>query len=568
MFSVPPQNVISPTSLHLRTNVKLSLCYLCYNTFLFYVQTRTVNPLLRMSYLRLVESPRNDPGGQRCLPSASTFTSQRHNRRILAGNTLVSSGVGSKQTNKTNLDKQPIELRKWWETEWLIGNICSWLGIQFVFLGQVENDDQLLYHIQKNPRLPSPRLVCKCWAQISRNTNIIDLRPVKYQLNDFMLHKALQVMNNAEHLNMSECRKVRFETMTFTSANTKNIQILHMVGCCHLTDDILYRITLELSGLKELFVASCTKLEKVPIHIPSCGSVLESLDISANQLITDETINRLILDHTNLREIYLSQMEQVFHPNIASDRLELINIDGCENLRFPSVNKIIQNCPNLRYVTFGENDNMLEDTVKLFSHHQWITELNISGIYQGDNTVNTALESLPNLLMLDVSNSEFVKTPKLKHPLLNILIINLCCELQSSSFLNINENLPKLKHLSANRCESLVRPKIFHSSLELLDFSSCICLLSDNTTETWCDCPQLKKLFLGCNVNVTDEAIKVIAPYLGEVTDLNIYQATSLVSPDISQLTSLQRITITNCWGITQQWLDELDIPTLRYVFF
>eukprot|EP01059_Diplonema_ambulator_P034837 TRINITY_DN8001_c0_g1_i1.p1 TRINITY_DN8001_c0_g1~~TRINITY_DN8001_c0_g1_i1.p1 ORF type:complete len:490 (+),score=85.17 TRINITY_DN8001_c0_g1_i1:219-1472(+) len=395
---------------------------------------------------------------------------------------------------------------------------------------------------------------------------IVDFRPLRYTLTDQALTKALKQFTNVRTVFLSECRRVKFLSPIF--GTFKLVVVLNLVGCSNLTDATLGVITMEMPKLHELYIAACTKLCKVAIHKPSGGSELSILDVSADQKITDDAIERVIMEHPMLKHLHLSQIEALQRPDIRSNQLELLSIDGCEQVSFETVIRIIDRCPNLMYLNMSDNDQMLSEKVKVFrTEYLHIVELNISAIFHDDETINTALKCMPCLRLLECSNSEFVRNPNFAHPQLEVLVCNMCYELQENSLNSLQTKLPNLLHLSCNHCDSLIRPMIVHRSLTLLDLSSCTSLLSDATHVVWLNCPLLKTLFLGHTPHLTDRELFALTPFISSVTDLNLYQASSIVEPNLSSLVNLEKINITNCWSLNQIWLDKLHLPKLQTIF-
>ena len=463
---------------------------------------------------------------------ASSVGASGGRKRIFANGALVSSNLNTTAPNEGTLAPD-VKHEKWWHCTSLLHLVFEYVGVHQLYLGQVEDDQQRLFH-HEHSEVRCTALVCKQWSMSARTMDVVDFRPLRYTMTDCTLHKALQLMRFGKQLFLAECRRVKFQQPSFGMVG-KNLLVLNLVGCSNLTDSSLCAMTLEMPKLKELYVPACQKLEKVAISLPMEGSQLEVLDISANLKVTDDAIERLITDHPKLRELFLSQMDKLCRPQIRSKTLELINLDGCEGLTFSVAIAIMKSCPNLKYVTLGENDRMLEEGVKAFCPLINLLELNISATFQDDHTINTALAHLPNLRLLDCGNSEYVVRPEFKHPTLEILVVNLCCELEDGVFTNLEEKLPSLKHLSCNHCDSLVRPTVRHSKLELLDFSNCVHICSDKKVREWVTCPALRMLYLGHTQHVTDAEIVLISKTNPAIEELNLYQASSLHKPDLSQ---------------------------------
>eukprot|EP00755_Sulcionema_specki_P037775 Sspe_Gene.109611::Locus_89766_Transcript_1_1_Confidence_1.000_Length_1629::g.109611::m.109611/K10268/FBXL2_20; F-box and leucine-rich repeat protein 2/20 len=473
----------------------------------------------RMKYMKLLAVASPDP-------SLEKKEKGQTGKRVVVGNTLVASTSNKPSTEKGGPAARCLR------TKAVLLNVFGYVGLHQLFLGQSRDDEHNLFQPKKAEPVGSPRLVCRMWAQCAKELEVVDFRPLRYTATDAVLTKALRLFRSCKELYLSECRRVKFLAPSFTSA-MRNLEVLNLVGCSSLSDATLSVITMETPKLRELFVPACGKLEKVPIHKPPEGSLIEILDISANQKITDSTVERLINDLPRLRDLFMSQVEKLQSPNIRSSTLELLNVDGCSELTFSNVVKIMEGCPNLKFVTMGENDLMLEEPVKGFPPFASIVELNIAGTFQNDDTINTALTGMPNLRLLDCSNSEFVKNPKFEHDNLEFLVANMCCELSETALETAAKEMPKLRHVAMNHCDALKRPKVTSTSLALLDLSNCVHLLSDQNREPWLNCPNLTELYLGHSTHVTDIELKALLPKLPKLQHLNLYQAVGVVSPDL-----------------------------------
>ena len=440
-------------------------------------------------------------------------------------------------------------LERWWHSSEVLHLVYEYVGVHQVFVGEVQDDTQRLFHFDVMPNVGGTALVCKQWSMTARTMTTADFRPLRYSMTDQSLDKALSSMRYLKCLYLTECRRVRLLKNSFDFIG-RNVVVLSLVGCTNITDAALFTATRAMPRLKELYVPACTKLEKVSIAtqyrtsedgVARMTSELEVLDVSANNLVTDEAIERLVREHVHLKELFLSQLDNLTMPDVASPVLELLNLDGCENLSFSTALRMMKRCPGLRYLTLGDNDKMMSDPHKRFCRMDNLVELNISATFHNDDTVNTALENIPNLTLLDCGNSEFVVKPRLRHPKLEILVLNMCCELEDTAFDDLNEKLPSLRHLSCNHCDTLTRPSLRHETLVLLDFSNCAYLLSDHRATPWLDCPRLSTLYLGHTQHVTDKELAVLFPSVPAVVDLNLYQASGVHAPDLTPLTEVCR---------------------------
>ena len=434
---------------------------------------------------------------------------------------------------------------RWWHHTEVLHLVFEYIGIHQVFLGRVQDDNQRLFHFDRLPNIGCTASVCKQWSMTASTQPVADFRPLRYTISDQSLYKALSTLRFVRELNLPECRRINFLVEGCFDFVGRTLQVLNLVGCTALTDAALYSITKQMPKLRELYLPACTKLEKVAIatHFVTLpdgtsrsGSLIEVLDISANSSVTDEVVERLMKDLCCLKELFLSQLDGLMRPRIQSDHLELLNMDGCEHLSFSTALSIMKSCPALKYVTLGDNDKMLEEPSKRFVPLMNLVELNISATFQDDKTVNTALENLPNLRLFDCGNSEFVRRPRLKHPTLEVLVLNMCCELEDSCFVGIEQKLPNLRHLSCNHCDSLVRPAVTHSTLRLADFSNCTYLCSDSTALSWLVCPKLRSLYIGHTQYVTDRELETVLEATPLLIELNLFQASGLTRPDISML--------------------------------
>eukprot|EP01061_Rhynchopus_euleeides_P014079 TRINITY_DN2442_c0_g1_i1.p1 TRINITY_DN2442_c0_g1~~TRINITY_DN2442_c0_g1_i1.p1 ORF type:complete len:545 (+),score=165.99 TRINITY_DN2442_c0_g1_i1:87-1721(+) len=479
-------------------------------------------------------------------------------RRIFANGALVSSATPGAKVH--------VPSQKWWFNVDVLHMVFQYVGIHQLFLGRVEDDQQRLFQQGKGEMVRCTAVVCKQWSMSARTLDVVDFRPLRYTMTDVSLAKALSLVRFCKSLLLSECRRVKFQQPSF---GMKNLVVLNLVGCSDLTDAALSTMTMEMPKLKELYVPACPKLEKVPVSKPMEGSQLEVLDISANTKVTDEAIERLFADHPKLREFFASQTEKLTNPRISSQTLELLNLDGCENLTFNVALGIMKSCPNLKYVTLGENDTMLEEKSKRFTPLQNIVELNISATFQDDDTINTALDNLPLLKLFDCGNSEFVKKPRLEHQALEVLVMNMCCDLEDTVFEGLGTKMPCLRHVSTNHCDALVRPSVQHPKIQLLDFSNCSALCSDKKASDWIKCPTLKSLYLGHTQHVSDLEVESIVRLHPDLDELNIFQASGVHSPDLSPLKKITTINIMNCWNLDNEWVDNLEkmLPTLGTIF-
>ena len=453
-------------------------------------------------------------------------------KRIVANGTLVcSAGALGKRVGA------PTE--KWWRDVSVLHAVFEHLGLPQLFLGFVDDTHRLYHDKAARERVKETCLVNKQWYMSAKTMTVADFRPLRHTLIDESLQNAFKCLRYVRQLVLAECRRVKFLLPSYGIVG-KNILVLNLVGCSNLTDATLSALTMEMPKLRELYVPACAKLEQVAIAKHAEGSCLEALDISGNNKVADESIERLLADHPNLRELFASQMEELRQPRVQSPTLELINLDGCEHLTFQSALTIMKGCPKLRFVTLGDNDIMLEEAPKLFVPFANLEELNISATYQSDETIETAMQNIPKLRVLDASNSEFVVTPALAHPCLEVLVLNLCCEMKDTVFDNLETKLPKLRHLSLNHCDTLVRPQVRHSELLLADLSSCSGLCSDKRPEeTWLVAPKLHALYLGHTHHVTDEELQRLIPHVPNVQDLNLYQASGLQQPNLEGLTKV-----------------------------
>eukprot|EP01063_Lacrimia_lanifica_P009628 TRINITY_DN16569_c0_g1_i1.p1 TRINITY_DN16569_c0_g1~~TRINITY_DN16569_c0_g1_i1.p1 ORF type:complete len:543 (+),score=240.40 TRINITY_DN16569_c0_g1_i1:89-1717(+) len=492
--------------------------------------------------------------------------------------TLVDgTGRGNKSSSRANYTRKDkggakaewVKHEHWWQYESILHLVYEFVGVQQVFCGRSVDDEQKLFEMIADEAIKPACLTSKHWNITSRSMTQVDLRPIRYSLTDAGLAKALKVTKKASDLCLADCRRVKFLLPMFTLVG-KNITVLNLVGCSHLTDATLGVLTGEMPKLRELYVPACPKLEFVSVTKPISGeSDLHTLDISANLKVSDDALERVFRDHPNIKELFASQCEKISNPKVSSKNLELVNLDGCENITFNSVMAFLKRCPNVKYVTLGDNDKMLEEEGKRFAPLYNIVELNISAIYQDDDTVNSVLDNLPNLKLLDASNSEFVVSPKLVHTELEVLVVNMCSELNEKCFEDINTGLPQLKHLSANHCDNLIRPQIKHNKLEVLDFSACDRLLSDKVFTPWLSCPALQQLFIGHNSHITDREIQLLPAGLPVLEELNMFQVGHLVKPNILSWQSLQSVNVMNCWNIQDEWIEEIDekLENLHTIF-
>ncbi|KAJ9473103.1 SCF E3 ubiquitin ligase complex F-box protein grrA [Diplonema papillatum] len=479
-------------------------------------------------------------------------------QRILANEKLVSSQVGGSVY-------QSIKEAAWYSNRAVVQRVLMYLGLHHVFVGQTEDDSARLFQIKKAPFITPTCLVSRAWLRFARELEILDFTGLKYSLTDASLNKAFTSLRSARTIDLSDCRRINFLTTAFVGA-CRNVQVLHLSGCALLTDVTLSVITMEMPKISQLFLTSCPKLERISIHKHQTP-MLEVLNICNCANITDWAVEQAVKDHPLLRELFMAQAEKLISPNIVSTKLELLNVDGCENMSFSAVHRILEQCPALKYVTLSDNDKMLDERIKKFSRFENIVELNISATFHNDWTINSALENMPNLLMLDCSNSEFVTRPAFEHELLEILVSNMCSDLKDDALANLSSKLPRLRHLAVNHCDALIRPQIGHTGLELLDVSNCVNLFSDKTCRNWLDAPNLRSLYIGHTPNLSDTELENITPGLRQLEELNLYQAGALNKPDLCLLQKLRQINVTNCWYLLQEWVDELHLPNLEYAF-
>eukprot|EP01065_Artemidia_motanka_P005501 TRINITY_DN12649_c0_g1_i2.p1 TRINITY_DN12649_c0_g1~~TRINITY_DN12649_c0_g1_i2.p1 ORF type:complete len:429 (+),score=75.00 TRINITY_DN12649_c0_g1_i2:306-1592(+) len=426
-----------------------------------------------------------------------------------------------------------------------------------MFLGRVDDDVQQLEkdEVDISEDVPSTRLVCKAWAAAVWYVDHVDVSGMHLTITDSHVARGLERFFCARSLVMCNCRRVTFAN-TITQYMHK-LERLELSGCVHLTDDILEAMTLCTPLLRELRVASCTRLERMSLNR---ALDLQVLDIGGCQRVTDSVVEHLTADFAQLKELFLSCLPRIHNPGIRCSGLELLALDRCERVGPDDVTAALERCKDLKVLTLDEMDVPAK-----LPQIQSLLELSMSGTGVGDEDVVGIVGGFPSLTTVDLSRSERLVEPGLQHALLEVLLLNDCSELTDAAVSMCLKHLPSLRHLACSHCDSLVRPTVESDSLELLDLSGCANLLTD-TCQQWIFAP-IRSLYIGCSSVLNDRELETAVWNLADTLEyLNVSLSDGVVRPRLTFLRRLTTVCVRECESIDLDWLEKLGLTALQCV--
>ncbi|BCR83648.1 putative ubiquitin ligase complex F-box protein GRR1 [Aspergillus chevalieri] len=301
-------------------------------------------------------------------------------------------------------------------------------------------------------------------------------------LTDHTLHIVSQNCPRLQGLNITNCAKVTDESLVAVSENCRQLRRLKLNGVTQLTDQTVMsfaqncRAVLEvdlhncrlvtsesitalinaLRSLRELRLQDCKNIDDSAfLSIPDylMLDTLRVLDLTSCDLITDESVERIVNAAPRLRNLVLSKCRLITDRAVLSicrlgKNLHYVHLGHCSNITDFAVVHLVKSCNRIRYIDLACCNNLTDRSVQ---HLATLPKLRRIGLVKCQSITDRSLFALAqpraSTHPLGVSSLERVH-------------LSYCLELTLEGIQALLNQCPRLTHLSLTGVHAFLRPDL------------------------------------------------------------------------------------------------------------
>lgn len=392
-----------------------------------------------------------------------------------------------------------------------------------------------------------------CFANIAKNFPSLKYLDLSYCIllteAGFYYLVTNRSLKNLSHLNLSGC-KVNGNCLANIGQCCQFVTSFILDFIPNMTDECISKLAATCGRLRILSLIQAVKItDKALKFISSNLTQLEKIFIEGNKLITDIGVATL-MGLRNLKHIHMVDCLRLYDiglkPCVNLRMLTVCNLTDCvrltdrgikQILTSPSafhiqelsltncirvgdqtVQKIVNNCPNLTYLSIAYCENITDVGVVMLAHHPKLHTLDISGcsiddygvgsLRQAQNLVNLSMAECN--LVTDIGIERMSKVENVK-----CLDLSFCTNLSDYGMKMLIYERKCLTHLNIGGCKLITNGTL--SSIASV-------------------CEYLLKLNISENKNITDKGIRLIRNGCKKLSYLNVSYCPKLTYESIAKL--------------------------------
>jgi hypothetical protein len=409
----------------------------------------------------------------------------------------------------------------------------------------------------------------------------------KHQIRSWRINLVCEYFSHIQELKWISSSTVKTKAIKkfekFTSLKSLDLSDTKINNKC------LKIITRHCPGLKQINLDHCRKLKDTGIEalVKGCPQ-LESINLSACNRLTNNSLHSIAKNCPNLKEIIFFDNHKVDNDGFMQifsycQKLQKI---WCDQMTNAALMRAAQNCPNLKSLYLDGKRHVFvisTRTLKFVSNKcPEIIELQLPHSYTPDRNVISTI--FRNLKVLNLRGWRELTEKEIK------LIVDRCPELTTldlswnshvtdDTIQYIGENLKYLSEIHLIHCSNTSHLFLDHLAkcsqhFKAMSFTGSVLGEYDGKSLAafFQQHPNLQTFYLGYCDQLTDEMVKMMAPYLQKLRKLTLYYCEGITDEAIEILVRhcrlLEEVDLRMCSHITVESVATLTTrcPHLRVV--